>query len=39
VLEATHSKSNMKGDFKIKFDGDKMKLTDPDGSQLTLVKQ
>ena len=39
VLEATHVKSQQKGDFKITFDGDKLKLTDPDGSQLMLVKQ
>jgi hypothetical protein len=39
VLEATHSKSQQKGDFKITFDGDKLKLTDPDGSQLMLIKQ
>jgi hypothetical protein len=39
VLEATHPQSGAKGDFKITFEGEKMKLVDPDGAPMTLVKQ
>ncbi len=39
VLEATHPQSGAKGDFKVTFEGDKMKLIDPDGAPMTLVKQ
>jgi hypothetical protein len=39
VLEATHPQSGAKGDFKITFEGDKMKMIDPDGAPMTLVKR
>ncbi len=39
VLEATHPQSQQKGLFKIKFDGDKMKLVDPGNTRMTLIKQ
>lgn len=39
ILEATHPQSGAKGDFKITFDGDKLKMIDPDGSPYTLVKR
>ena len=39
VLEATHPQTQQKGDFKIVFNGDKMMMTDPGMSTLTLVKQ
>jgi hypothetical protein len=38
VLEATHPQSQQKGDFKITFDGDKMKLIDPGLTKMTLEK-
>ena len=39
VLEATHPQSGAKGDFKITFEGEKLKMIDPDGAQYTLVKR
>jgi hypothetical protein len=39
VLEATHPQSNAKGDFKIVFDGDKITMTDPGQTVMTLQKQ
>ena len=39
VLEATHPQSQQKGFFKIIFDGDKMRLTDPGNTKMTLEKQ
>jgi hypothetical protein len=39
VLEGTHPQSNAKGDFKIVVDGDKMTLTDPGQTVITLQKQ
>jgi len=39
VLEATHPQSNVKGDFKIVFVGDKISMTDPGQTVVTLQKQ
>ncbi|RPI15471.1 MAG: hypothetical protein EHM58_14015 [Ignavibacteriae bacterium] len=39
VLEAIHPQSKEKGLFKITFDGDKMKLTDPANTKMTLEKR
>jgi hypothetical protein len=39
ILEATHPQSGAKGEFKITFDGDKLKMIDPDGAPYTLVKR
>lgn len=39
VLEATHPQSGAKGDFKITFEGEKLKMIDPDGAQYMLVKR
>jgi hypothetical protein len=39
ILEATHPQSGVKGDFIITFDGDKLKMIDPDGAPYTLVKR
>ena len=39
VLEATHPQSGAKGDFKITFEGEKMKMIDPDGAPYTMVKR
>jgi len=39
LLEATHPQSQQKGDFKLVLDGDKMTLTDPGNTVMTLQKQ
>lgn len=39
ILEATHPQSGAKGDFKITFEGEKLKMIDPDGAPYTLVKR
>lgn len=39
LLEATHPESGAKGDFKITFEGEKLKMIDPDGVPYTLVKR
>jgi hypothetical protein len=39
ILEATHPQSGAKGEFKITFEGDKLKMIDPDGAPYTLVKR
>ena len=39
VIEATHPMSGAKGEFKLKLDGGKLKMTDPDNKDFTLTKQ
>lgn len=39
VIEAEHPESKQKGEFKIKVEGDKMSMTDPDNRSFTLTKQ
>lgn len=39
VLEGTHPQSNMKGEFKIVVDGNKMNMVDPGQTVITLEKQ
>ena len=39
LLEATHPQSQQKGNFKLVLDGDKMQLTDPGNTVMTLQKQ
>jgi hypothetical protein len=39
VLEVEHPESKQKGDFKIKIEGSKMNMTDPDGKVSNLTKQ
>ena len=39
VIEAEHPQSKQKGEFKIKVEGNKMSMTDPDNRSFTLTKQ
>ncbi len=39
VIEAEHPESKQKGEFKMKVDGSKMTMTDPDNRSFTLTKQ